>query len=242
MVHEFSRQELIIGEEKLNILRNKHVAVFGVGGVGSYVTEAFARCGIGKIDLYDNDKVSLTNINRQLIALHSTVGRDKVLVMKERILDINPACIVKDCKVFIDKNTVDNIDFSMYDYVIDAVDTVTAKLLIIERCKEKNVPVISSMGTGNKLHPELFEIADISKTSVCPLAKVMRKELKARKIEGVKVLYSKELPVKPGESEEISGKRQTPGSMAFTPSAAGLIIAGEAVRDMIKEGETNEVY
>lgn len=242
MLHEFSREELIIGEEKLNLLRGKHVAVFGIGGVGSYVAEAFARCGIGYIDLYDNDVVSLTNINRQLIALHSTVGRDKVSVMQERIQDINPLCIVKANKVFIDKNTVDNVPFSMYDYIVDAVDTVTAKLLIIEKCHELDVPVISSMGTGNKLHPELFEIADISKTSVCPLAKVMRKELKDRGIKGVKVLYSKEQPIKPEASEEVGGKRQIPGSIAFVPSAAGLMIAGEAVRDLIKEGETDEVY
>ncbi len=242
MLHEFSREELIIGEDNLNLLRDKHVAVFGIGGVGSYVAEAFARCGIGHIDLYDNDKVSLTNINRQLIALHSTVGRDKVSVMQERIHDINPLCIVKANHVFIDKNTVDNVPFSMYDYVVDAVDTVTAKLLIIEKCHASGIPVISSMGTGNKMHPELFEITDISKTSVCPLAKVMRKELKDRGIKGVKVLYSKEQPIKPEASGETSGKRQIPGSIAFVPSAAGLMIAGEAVRDLIKEGEANEVY
>lgn len=241
MLHEFSREELIIGEEKLDTLRSKHVAVFGVGGVGSYVAEAFARCGIGSIDLYDNDTVSLTNINRQLIALHSTVGKDKVTVMKERIRDINPLCIVKAYKLFIDNASVDNVDFSMYDYVIDAVDTVTAKLLIIERCKMQKIPIISSMGTGNKLHPELFEVADISKTSVCPLAKVMRKELKDRGIKDVKVLYSKEQPIKPKESDEVSGKRQTPGSIAFSPSVAGLIIAGEAVRDMISEGYSSEL-
>ncbi len=235
MLHEFSREELIIGRTGLNALNNKHAAIFGIGGVGSYVAEAFARCGIGHIDLFDNDEVSLTNINRQLVALHSTVGRSKVDVMKERILDINPKCDVNANNIFVDKNTVDNISFSMYDYVVDAVDTVTAKLLIIEHCRRLDIPVISSMGTGNKLHPEMFEITDINKTSVCPLAKVMRKELRDRGISGVKVLYSKEIPVKPEASDEITSKRQVPGSISFVPSVAGLIIAGEAVRDMIKE-------
>lgn len=235
MLHEFSREELIIGRTGLDILNNKHVAIFGIGGVGSYVAEAFARSGIGHIDLFDNDEVSLTNINRQLVALHSTVGRSKVDVMKERILDINPKCDVNANNIFVDKNTVDNISFSMYDYVVDAVDTVTAKLLIIEHCRRLDIPVISSMGTGNKLHPEMFEITDINKTSVCPLAKVMRKELRDRGISGVKVLYSKEIPVKPEVSDEITSKRQVPGSISFVPSVAGLIIAGEAVRDMIKE-------
>lgn len=233
MQQEFSREALLIGTAGVEKLNSRHVAVFGVGGVGSYVAEAIARSGIGKIHLFDNDVVSGSNINRQLIALHSTLGRNKVDVMRERILDINPQCEVTAENLFVGKENINDIDFSQFDYVVDAIDTVTSKLLIIENCNRRQVPVISSMGTGNKLHPEMFEIADIFQTSVCPLAKVMRKELRARGIAGLKVLYSREEPLKPLSVEKLDGRRQIPGSVSFVPGAAGLIIAGEVVRDLL---------
>lgn len=234
MLSEFSRLELLIGTENIEKLANAKVAVFGVGGVGGYVVEALARSGVGQLDLIDNDIVNLTNINRQIIATHSSLGKYKVDVAKERILDINPNAVVNAYKMFYTRENADEFEFSKYDYVVDAIDTVVGKLEIIERAKKANVSVISSMGAGNKMHPEMFEVADISKTSVCPLAKVIRQELKKRKISGVKVVYSKEVPLKPAICEEENlNKRSTPGSNAFVPSVAGLIIAGEVVKDLI---------
>lgn len=236
MVHEFSRTELLIGEEALGKLRRTTVLVLGVGGVGSHCIEALARSGVGRLILVDNDKVSLTNINRQSIAYHSTVGRYKTEIMKERIHDICPETEVLTYETFVLPENIEEIFKIRPDYIIDAIDTVTAKLAVIERAKKEEIPLISCMGTGNKLHPELFEIADISSTSVCPLCKVMRKELKARGIRGVKVLYSKEKPVDVSgkeTGEEKGSKRSLPGSISFTPPVAGLLIAGEAVREII---------
>lgn len=225
----FSRAELLLGEEALHKLRSARVALFGIGGVGSFAAEALARGGVGHITLVDGDTVSITNINRQLIALHSTVGKEKTAVMAERIADISPETEVETYPVVYGAENRDLLDFSTYDYVIDAVDTVTSKLILIEEAKKAGVPVISCMGTGNKFHPERFEVTDISKTSVCPLAKVMRKELKVRGIKNVKVVYSKEEPQKPAESPE-TGKRQIPGSLSFVPPVAGLLLAGEVIR------------
>ena len=220
----FSRAELLLGEEALHKLRSARVALFGIGGVGSFAAEALARGGVGHITLVDGDTVSITNINRQLIALHSTVGKEKTAVMAERIADISPETEVETYPVVYGAENRDLLDFSTYDYVIDAIDTV----ILIEEAKKAGVPVISCMGTGNKFHPERFEVTDISKTSVCPLAKVMRKELKVRGIKNVKVVYSKEEPQKPAESPE--GKRQIPGSLSFVPPVAGLLLAGEVIR------------
>lgn len=225
----FSRAELLLGEEALEKLRSARVALFGIGGVGSFAAEALARGGVGHITLVDGDTVSITNINRQLIALHSTVGKEKTAVMAERIADISPETEVETYPVVYGAEKRDLLDFSTYDYVIDAIDTVTSKLILIEEAKKAGVPVISCMGTGNKFHPERFEVTDISKTSVCPLAKVMRKELKVRGIKNVKVVYSKEEPQKPAESPE-TGKRQIPGSLSFVPPVAGLLLAGEVIR------------
>lgn len=225
----FSRAELLLGEEALEKLRSARVALFGIGGVGSFAAEALARGGVGHITLVDGDTVSITNINRQLIALHSTVGKEKTAVMAERIADISPETEVETYPVVYGAGNRDLLDFSTYDYVIDAIDTVTSKLILIEEAKKAGVPVISCMGTGNKFHPERFEVTDISKTSVCPLAKVMRKELKVRGIKNVKVVYSKEEPQKPAESPE-TGKRQIPGSLSFVPPVAGLLLAGEVIR------------
>lgn len=225
----FSRAELLLGKEALEKLRSARVALFGIGGVGSFAAEALARGGVGHITLVDGDTVSITNINRQLIALHSTVGKEKTAVMAERIADISPETEVETYPVVYGAENRDLLDFSTYDYVIDAIDTVTSKLILIEEAKKAGVPVISCMGTGNKFHPERFEVTDISKTSVCPLAKVMRKELKVRGIKNVKVVYSKEEPQKPAESPE-TGKRQIPGSLSFVPPAAGLLLAGEVIR------------
>lgn len=225
----FSRAELLLGEEALHKLRSARVVLFGIGGVGSFAAEALARGGVGHITLVDGDTVSITNINRQLIALHSTVGKEKTAVMAERIADISPETEVETYPVVYGAENRDLLDFSTYDYVIDAIDTVTSKLILIEEAKKAGVPVISCMGTGNKFHPERFEVTDISKTSVCPLAKVMRKELKVRGIKNVKVVYSKEEPQKPAESPE-TGKRQIPGSLSFVPPVAGLLLAGEVIR------------
>lgn len=225
----FSRAELLLGEEALEKLRSARVALFGIGGVGSFAVEALARGGVGHITLVDGDTVSITNINRQLIALHSTVGKEKTAVMAERIADISPETEVETYPVVYGAENRDLLDFSIYDYVIDAIDTVTSKLILIEEAKKAGVPVISCMGTGNKFHPERFEVTDISKTSVCPLAKVMRKELKVRGIKNVKVVYSKEEPQKPAASTE-TGKRQIPGSLSFVPPVAGLLLAGEVIR------------
>lgn len=235
MADQFSRTELLIGKEGLDKLSKSRVAVFGVGGVGGYVVEALVRSGVGSLDLIDNDTVALTNLNRQIIATHKTIGKYKVDVAEERALEINPAVNITKYQMFYTPENADEIDFSNYDYVVDAIDTVVGKLEIIERAKRVNVPVISSMGAGNKMHPELFEVADISKTSVCPLAKVIRQELKKRRINKVKVVYSKEIPIKPLPTDEVTQKKQVPGSNAFVPSVVGLIIAAEVVRDLIEK-------
>lgn len=237
MLNQFSRTELLLGHKALESIKDKRVAVFGIGGVGGYVCEALVRTGIGHFDLIDNDDVSLTNINRQIIATHSTIGRAKVQVMKERMLDINPKVDITIHQCFYLPDNADEFDFTAYDYVVDAVDTVTAKLSIICKCKELGVPVISSMGTGNKLNPAAFEIADIYDTTMCPLAKVMRKELKKRGILSLKVVYSKEKPCAQAndvtEVEEPSdGRRSVPGSSAFCPPVAGLILASEVIKDL----------
>lgn len=237
MLNEFSRMEILLGERRSDRLASARVAVFGLGGVGSYATEALARCGIGNLTLVDNDTISITNINRQLYALHSTIGKAKAQVAKERIRDINEEIVVNTYETFFNEETASMFDFAAYDYVIDAIDTVSSKLLLIEKAKKSGTPIISSMGTGNKLDPGRFEITDISKTSVCPLAKVMRVELRKRGIRKVKVLFSKEKPVKAVESEEWKGtaRRPVPGSISFVPSVAGLMIAGEVVRDLLTE-------
>ena len=235
-LHVFSRAELLLGADKLKKLKNARVAVFGIGGVGSFAAEAIARGGVVHIALIDGDVVSTTNINRQLIALHSTVGREKTAVMAERIHDICPETEVVEYPVNYTAGNKDLIDFASYDYIVDAIDMVTSKILLIEEAKKAGTEVISCMGTGNKFDPTQFEVADISKTSVCPLAKVMRKELKDRGIKGVKVVYSKEIPVKPADSDETS-RRQTPGSLSFVPPVAGMILAGEVIKHIaeIKE-------
>ena len=230
---EFSRTAYIYGEESVKKLNNSSVAVFGVGGVGGFACEALARAGVGAIDIFDRDTVSLSNINRQIIALHSSVGRAKVDVMSERIKDINPDCSVRAFEVFYLPENADEYDLSGYDYIIDAVDTVSAKLEIICRANAAGVPVISAMGAGNKTDPTMFEVADINKTSVCPLARVMRRELKKRGVGKLKVVYSKEEPIK-CENEQSEHGRSVPGSLSFVPSVMGLIIAGEVVKDLIK--------
>ena len=235
MINEYSRTELLIGEEGIERLKNASVMVFGVGGVGSHCIEALARSGVGKLILIDNDTVSLTNINRQSIAYHSTVGKYKTQVMKERIYDICPDIEVVTYEMFVLPENIEELFQERVDYIIDAIDTVTTKIALVMMAKEKNIPIISSMGTGNKLHPELFEITDIYKTSVCPLCKVMRKELKVRGIKKLKVLYSKEQPVDTSGrmTEEEKGKRRSlPGSISFVPPVAGLIIAGEVIREL----------
>ena len=233
-LHVFSRAELLLGKEKLDKLRNARVAVFGIGGVGSFAAEAIARGGVGHIALIDGDTVSLTNINRQLIALHSTVGKDKTAVMAERIHDICHETEVVEYPVNYTAENKNLIDFGSYDYIVDAIDMVTSKILLIEEAKKAGTEVISCMGTGNKFDPTQFEVVDISKTSVCPLAKVMRKELKDRGIKGVKVVYSKEIPVKPADSDETS-RRQTPGSLSFVPPVAGMILAGEVIKHIMEK-------
>lgn len=230
MKEEFTRTAMLIGEESLKKLSTMHIAVFGIGGVGGYVTEALARCGVGEFDLIDNDTVNITNINRQIIATQDTLGRYKTEVMKERILSINPDAKVNVHNAFYLPENSAEFDFTKYDYIVDAVDTVTAKIEIIINAKKAGTPVISSMGTGNKLDPTQFEIADIYKTTVCPLAKVMRRELKKRGVDRLKVLYSKEEPIK---QQAEDGKKPTPASISFVPSAAGLIIAGEVIKELI---------
>ncbi len=231
MLNRFSRTELLYGNEAMQHLLSCRVAVFGVGGVGGYVVEALARSGIGALDLIDNDRVSITNINRQIIATDKTVGMYKVDVAKDRVHDISPDCTLRTYPVFYLPDTQDRFDFHEYDYVVDAIDTVTGKLTIIENAKKAGVPVISSMGAGNKLDPSAFEVADIYKTEVCPLAKVMRHECRKRGIDSLKVVYSKEVPVSPPEDPE---EGRVPGSTAFVPSVAGLIIAGEVINDLTK--------
>ena len=234
MLNEFSRTELLLGTDGVGKLRKSRIAVFGVGGVGSYAVEALARSGVGHITIIDNDTVSLTNINRQLPAIHSTIGKLKVMVVASHIKEINPACEVAPLSVFYSDKTADEIDLSQFDYVIDAIDTVSAKLMLVEKCNSLGVRIISSMGAGNKLDPTRFEVCDIYKTSVCPLAKVMRRELRARGIKKLKVVFSKEEAITPfkTDSTEVSSKRQIPGSVAFVPSVVGLIIAGEVIKDI----------
>ncbi len=248
MLNQFSRTQLLYGAEAMEKLASSRVAVFGIGGVGGYVVEALARSGVGTLDLIDDDKVCLTNINRQILATRKTVGRYKVDVAEERVHEINPQCTVNTYKTFFLPDTQDQFDFREYDYVVDAIDTVTGKLAIVEKAKEAGVPVISSMGAGNKLDASQFEVADIYKTSICPLAKVMRRECRKRGIKSLKVVYSKEEPVTPLEDMSIScrqhcicppgtarkctERRDIPGSTAFVPSVVGLIIAGEVINDL----------
>lgn len=235
MLNQFSRTELLFGSEKMNILKNSRVAVFGIGGVGGHCTLALARSGIGALDLIDNDTVSITNINRQAVANLKTVGCQKTEVMKDMIANINPDAKVTIHNTFFLPENADEFDFSKYDYIIDAIDTVSGKIALVEKANRQNTPIISSMGAGNKLDPTAFKVSDIYKTSVCPLAKVMRKELKARGIKSLKVVYSEEKALTPLPSDEISGKRQTPGSVSFVPSVVGLIIAGEVVKDIVSQ-------
>lgn len=232
---QFCRTEMLIGEQAVQALKNAHVAVFGLGGVGSYAVEALARAGVGALTLVDDDVIAESNLNRQLYALHSSIGQAKVDVAKKRILDINPECEVTALQIRFDAKTADKFDFASFDYVADAIDTVTSKLLLAELCNRVNTPVISCMGTGNKMNACAFEAADISQTSVCPLAKVMRRELKKRGIDRLKVVYSKEQPITPAQLEQ-SCKRQTPASISYVPSVAGLILAGEIIKDLIKIG------
>ena len=232
MDNQFSRTEMLLGKDAMEKLKGARVAIFGIGGVGGHTVEALARCGVGAFDLIDNDTVSITNINRQIIATLDSVGKYKTEVMKERILSINPEAEIEIHNCFFLPETQEMFDFSNYDYVVDAVDTVTAKIALVMACEEAKVPIISSMGAGNKLNPAAFEVADIYKTSVCPLAKVMRRELKKRNIKKLKVVYSKEIPLTPGASEEETTKRALPGSIAFTPSVAGLILASEIIKDL----------
>lgn len=235
MTNQFSRTELLVGAETMERYKNARVAVFGIGGVGGYVVEALARSGIGTLDLIDSDTVSITNLNRQIIATHSSIGRFKVDVARERVLDINPEAAVYAHRCFYLPETADQFNFYAYDYVVDAIDTVAGKLALVMQAKRAHTPVISSMGAGNKLDASAFEVADIYETSVCPLARVMRRELKKRGVEELKVVYSRETPLVPRESgEETGGRRQVPGSMAHVPSAAGLILAGEVLRDLMK--------
>ena len=229
--NQFERTALLLGKASVERLARKRVAVFGVGGVGGFVCEGLVRAGIGVIDIVDKDTVALSNINRQLIALHSTVGKNKVDVLEERLKDINKNLIIKKYKCFFLPETSDTFDFREYDYVVDAIDTVTGKIELILKAKEAGVPIISAMGAGNKLDPTAFQVSDIYKTSVCPLARVMRRELKKRGVEKLKVVYSKEEPIKPQFEE---GEEVVPGSVSFVPPALGLIIAGEIVKDLIR--------
>ena len=250
MENQFERTELLLGKDAIQKLKNAHVAVFGVGGVGGFVVEALVRSGVGEIDVIDKDTVSLSNINRQIIALHSTVGQPKVEVIKNRALDINPNVKINAFETFFLPDTADMFDFSKYDYVVDAIDTVKGKIEIILRAEKAGVKIISSMGAGNKLDGSQFKVADIYKTKVCPLAKVMRRELKKRGVKKLKVVYSEEIPTRPIEDMAIScrnncicppgaehkctERRDIPGSVAFVPSVAGLIIAGEVAKDLIR--------
>ena len=234
---QFLRTQMLLGTEGVERLQKARVAVFGIGGVGGYTVEALARSGIGQIDLIDSDVVSITNINRQILATHSTVGLPKVEAAKQRILDINPDCVVRTHPVFYTPETADKFDFTQYDYIVDAIDTVTGKLALVERANASGTPIICCMGTGNKLDASVFEVSDISKTTMCPLARVMRKELGKRGIRHLKVVYSKEEALTPtGWEEEAAalGKRQIPGSVAFVPGTAGLILAGEVIKDIAK--------
>ena len=254
MLNQFSRTQLLLGQEGMEKLYRARVAVFGIGGVGGYTVEALARSGVGTLDLIDDDKVCLTNLNRQIFATRKTVGQYKVDVAQQRILEINPKAVVHTYKTFYAPQTAELFDFSQYDYVVDAIDTVTGKLELVEQAEKAGVPIISSMGAGNKLDPTAFEVADIYETSVCPLARVMRKELKKRGIKKLKVVYSKEPPMTPiedmavscrtncicppGTERKCTQRRQVPGSNAFVPSVVGLIIAGEVVKDLTGAGGT----
>lgn len=248
MLNQFSRTELLFGKEAMEKLAASRVAVFGIGGVGGYTVEALIRSGVGAVDLIDDDKVCLTNLNRQIFATRKTVGRYKVDVAAERMTEINPNAVVRTYKTFYTPDTADQFDFTQYDYIVDAIDTVVGKLALVVHAKDAGTPIISSMGAGNKMDPTAFEVADIYKTSVCPLAKVMRTELKKRGIRHLKVVYSKELPMKPvddmaiscrtncicppGTARKCTQRRQVPGSNAFVPSVVGLIIAGEVIKDL----------
>ena len=237
-MNPFSRTQLLLGSDAMEKLKNARVAVFGLGGVGGYAVEALARSGVGALDLIDHDTISVTNINRQLLALHSTVGMPKVEAAKRRVLDINPEISVVTHETFYGPDTAHRFDFTRYDYIVDAIDTVTAKLQLIAGAKEAGTPILCCLGTGNKLDPSKFQIADISKTSVCPLARIMRKECAKRGYKHVKVLFSTEDPINAAgdTGEELpEGRRSLPGSVAFVPSVAGLLIAGEVIRDLIKE-------
>ena len=252
MLNQFSRTQLLLGQEGMEKLYRARVAVFGIGGVGGYTVEALARSGVGTLDLIDDDKVCLTNLNRQIFATRKTVGQYKVDVAQQRILEINPKAVVHTYKTFYAPQTAEQFDFTQYDYVVDAIDTVTGKLDLVEQAEKAGVPIISSMGAGNKMDPTAFEVADIYETSVCPLARVMRKELKKRGIKKLKVVYSKEPPMTPiedmaiscrtncicppGTARKCTQRRQVPGSNAFVPSVVGLIIAGEVVKDLTGAG------
>lgn len=256
MLNQFSRTELLFGKENMERLAHSRVAVFGIGGVGGYTVEALARSGVGTLDLIDDDKVCLTNINRQIHATRKTVGKYKADVAKERVLEINPHAVVNVYKTFYMPDTADRFDFTQYDYVVDAIDTVTGKLELAEQAEKCGVPIISSMGAGNKMDPTAFRVADIYKTSVCPLAKVMRRELKKRGIKRLKVVYSQEQPIEPiedmaiscrehcicppGTARKCTQRRAIPGSNAFVPSVVGLIIAGEVVKDLTIRKAGNE--
>ena len=237
----FSRTRFLLGSEAMEKLKNAHVAVFGLGGVGGYVAEALARCGVGNLDLVDHDTISPTNINRQILATHDTVGMDKAEAAAQRAKAINPDCNAKALKIFYLPETADQFDFTKYDYVVDAIDTVTGKMMLIKAAKDAGTPIISSMGTGNKLDPTAFRVADIHETSVCPLARIIRKECRKRGIEKLKVVYSTEDPIKlelspddPAWAELPEGRNALPGSVCFVPATAGMIIAGEVIKDLIK--------
>lgn len=250
MLNQFSRTELLLGKEAMEKLNNSKVAIFGIGGVGGYTAEALVRSGVGTLDLIDDDKVCLTNINRQIFATRKTVGKYKVDVAEERLHDINPDVIINTRKTFYMPDTAEQFDFSQYDYIVDAIDTVTGKITLVVNADKSGTPIISSMGAGNKLDASAFEVADIYSTSVCPLARVMRTELRKRKIKSLKVVYSKEKPITPvddmaisckqhcicppGTARKCTQRRQVPGSTAFVPSVVGLIIAGEVVKDLIR--------
>ncbi|MCI8314329.1 MAG: tRNA threonylcarbamoyladenosine dehydratase [Lachnospiraceae bacterium] len=247
-MNQFSRTELLIGAQGIERLQNARVAVFGVGGVGGYTVEALARSGVGTLDLIDDDKVCLTNLNRQIIATHSTIGQYKVEVARERILDINPKINVHIYKTFYMPETADLFDFSQYDYVVDAIDTVTGKIQLVMQADKTHTPIISSMGAGNKMDPAAFKVADLYNTKVCPLAKVMRRELKKRGIQKLKVVYSEEIPTMLSSdlalSEKMDGdvdtKKRIPGSIAFVPAVAGLILAGEVIKDILRTGRDSD--
>lgn len=252
MLNQFSRTQLLLGQEGMEKLFQARVAVFGIGGVGGYTVEALARSGVGTLDLIDDDRICLTNLNRQIFATRKTVGQYKVDIAQQRILEINPKAVVHTYKTFYAPQTAELFDFTQYDYVVDAIDTVTGKLELVEQAEKAGVPIISSMGAGNKMDPTAFEVADIYETSVCPLARVMRKELKKRGIKKLKVVYSKEPPMTPiddmaiscrtncicppGTARKCTQRRQVPGSNAFVPSVVGLIIAGEVVKDLTGAG------